>query len=922
MHRSRRNVRQRRTASFGFNLLEPRYLLAGDIICTGDMDNVIVASVSAADPTVIEIEVDGVLNSTFDIASTDVISINAELGNDLFLLDYSNGTPVNAGGYEFHGGAGVDTLESNNATANFFVFELQADSDGTLGEFLTFNSVEELIGGAGADRFDVRSIDHEIRVDGQGGNDVFRLGTTAPDFFNGVLTGLDGEILIEGGSGQNRILLGGRGGGQLDLLIHDSFIVGHNGQFSINFVSTGGSFTNSDGSIGGITVFGSNFAQDVFTVSSFFESNTLKLRGSFGNDIFRVSAQALGDVELDGGTGANISQVNFVGSGSRRVFVTSVDSSSNSLTAIGTEGDDQFETVGRDVISGAEILSSDESIVLAGADGDDTFLIGSDLDRRYQGNSGNDVFVTTQTLERINIFAGLGNDEIDITESPNSGSIFGGEGDDVFRGRNNQVGNLRVYGQSGSDTYQLEIFSAPEFFRFDVRDTGPEDGDIDVYDFTFTEEVVANTTDLELEFFIPDVSFVNSILTNGAERLTINTGDADDTVTVGGTVDTFVNTGGGDDEIIVGGLGTSAGDFRSGGHVEINGGAGFNQLGLGNRRVDSPLVRFDVDDSGATTIEGGNENVFTVRATSPGGVFNTVDNSRGIYVEGVNLGSTQDFVIIDGLLAENSFELSGVRRTFNIGAGALGDFSTGLLQLSVVEIQESGTDRVIDLVPSDNDSLANTVNIVGSVAAEEFVVANNFSSWGSVEQVMFDATTIDFNVIGFDGDDSFEIIATLVGVRTSLFGGNGNDSFVLGGNLNSLDGAVAVFGGTGVDSLLVDDSEALSAYSYQVDNNRIFSIPGPANAARPDFVGITFGNAQLENLTLQASVGNNLVRVRPTSTTDINLIGGTGGNAVDLITVPFDGHVLELDDEASGRWTFDFEFRDLVFAGFDIQAES
>lgn len=155
-----------------------------------------------------------------------------------------------------------------------------------------------------------------------------------------------------------------------------------------------------------------------------------------------------------------------------------------------------------------------------------------------------------------------------------------------------------------------------------------------------------------------------------------------------------------------------------------------------------------------------------------------------------------------------------------------------------------------------------------------------------------------------------------------MLGGDGDDSFVLGGNLNSLDGEIAVFGGEGVDSLVVDDSEAVSAYSYQVDRNRVFSIAGPAGVERPDFAGITFGNAAIENLTLQASIGNNLVRVRPTSTTDINLIGGAGVNTVDLITVPFDGHVLELDDEDSGRWTFDFEFRDLVFSDFEFQTES
>lgn len=917
MHPAPKHSRRRHNGIFDFNLLEPRNLLAGDIICTGDADNVIVARVSAADPNMIEIEVDGVVSNTFDIASPELISIDAQLGNDTFLLDFSNGAPITAGGFAFNGGEGVDTLESNNAVENFFVFELQAESDGTLGDFLTFSDVEELVGGAGADRFDVRSIDRDIRVDGLGGDDVFRLGSTVPDFFNGVLTELDGEILIEGGSGQNRILLGGRGGGGLNLIIHQSFISGHNGEFSINYISNGGSFTNSDGSIGGITIFGSNFVQDVFTVSSFLESNTIKLRTSAGNDIFRVSAQALGDVELDGGAGSDVSEVDFVGSGSRRVLFESIGF--GRLIAFGTAGDDQFESIGEDVFFGSEVISSDENVVVAGGDGDDTFVIGGDANQEYQGGAGNDLFITTDTADNVFALGGFGEDRFDLTAPPASGRFFGGADDDTFFGRNSLSGSVRLDGQLGSDSYQFQIFPVAVFSRLDASDSVAAAGDVDVHEFTMIGEVIATVSDFSLTVTFPNLAPQNTHFISGSELVTINTGDTDDDVRVGGFRDVIVNTGAGDDVITIG----RNSDVRRGGHLEINAGSGFNRLELGFWRINSPEVRFDVDDAGATTIEGG-DGIFTVRAVSPDGVFNTADNTGGISVEGFNLDSTgDDIVIIDGLLAENSFELNGRQRTFNIGSQALGDFTTGLLRNSTVEIQESGTERVINLVSIDEESDFNTVNIIGSDDAEAFVVANRFFSWGSIERVVFDAATNRFNVFGGGGDDSFEVIATLAGVETTLYGATGADSFVLGGgNLNSLDGEVTVLPGGGVDTLLIDDSQALSAYSYHIDLSRIFSIPGPASAERPDFAGINFGNFSLENLTLQGSIGNNLVRARATSTTDINLIGGAGVNAVDLITVPFDGHVLELDGEDSGRWTFDFAFRDLVFADFEIQAES
>ena len=928
MCRSPKKARRCLRNSFDFHQLEARNLLAGDLICTGDADNVIVARVSSSDSNIVEIAVDGVVDSSFDIASTDVISIDGQLGNDLFFLDYSNGAPVTAGGFIFNGGGGVDALESN-AADNFFVFEQQASADGSLGDFLTFTNVETLVGGAGIDRFDIRSIDGAVSVDGGAGDDVFRLGSTAPDFFNGVLTELDGDISIEGGGGQNRIFLGGRGGDGLDLVVNESSIAGHNAGFEVNYTSTGGSFTNSNGTIGGVTIFGSNSQDsgDNIDVAGFLSSNSIRIRTSAGDDFINIGAGASGPVKLDGGLGFDNATVNFQGSGNRAVF--NEFQTSIVIRVVGTAGDDQIDVFDEFVRLGDEQIQVRNSTIIEAGDGDDTILLDNQSQHRAFGGDGDDTFITTPGSTPVVGIGGNGNDTFDLTSGARTALFRGGDGDDRFFGLANS--NLDLAGDAGSDVYEFDtsngLFFSSALNIFENADAGDSDSLVlNVVQSAFQYLFVDNG--LQIQYSNGGSDFHS--LSSGLETITLNTTDADETLRFVGTehaTDNFIiNSRGGDDELRVG-LTSFGGRPFGETSISFDAGTGFNRVNFINFESDSNDFFIDTDLSGPTpivTFDSGDVDSFHVAAQATGGSFGTPDGGAGIVIDEFSFSLTDRVYHVDVLPEEFAVEFGGRGFVANISEFALADVSISNVIRGTFNITESGTDRVVDLASASMYPNASyTVKILGTDSDDVFELGNGDFTWGADERVLINSDATFFNIIGNGGDDSFQIDATLADVTTRILGGLGDDVFTLGGtNLNALDGAIEIYGGAGIDSLVIDDSAAAAGYSYQIDRNRVFSIPGPAGFQRPDFAGITFGNAQIENLTLQASRGDNLVRVRPSSTTNVNIIGNDGRNAVSLITEPLDGHTLDLNDAESGRWTFDFGYRDLAFEDFEIQHES
>ena len=125
---------------------------ADPVVLGSGADNDFIVRINAADPTLLEVVIDGNAIS-FPIATIAALTINGDDGDDELLIDYANGDPVPAGGLTFDGGdevAGDSLIVDNPAPFNMLTVThtgVSADGfDGTVqadaGGLITFTGLE------------------------------------------------------------------------------------------------------------------------------------------------------------------------------------------------------------------------------------------------------------------------------------------------------------------------------------------------------------------------------------------------------------------------------------------------------------------------------------------------------------------------------------------------------------------------------------------------------------------------------------------------------------------------------------------------------------------------------------------------------------------------------------------------------------
>ena len=198
---NRHATRRRARRPAGAEQLEPRQLLtAAPWIIAGDSDplspdDLIVVSLHPANPSVLQVTVNGAVVGTRPVAWRGEIQIHGGRGDDVIRVE----SPGLSRGFMFYGGLGNDVL----------------------------------VGGAGPDLLDGGSGDD--RLDGGGGNDVLRggaghdvlLGGAGNDFLGGdrgedVLVAATGRDSLIGGGGRDR-LFAAAAGDRLQLDAADRF---------------------------------------------------------------------------------------------------------------------------------------------------------------------------------------------------------------------------------------------------------------------------------------------------------------------------------------------------------------------------------------------------------------------------------------------------------------------------------------------------------------------------------------------------------------------------------------------------------------------------------------------------------------------------------------------------------------------------
>lgn len=165
-----------------------------------------------------------------------------------------------------------------------------------------------------------------------------------------------------------------------------------------------------------------------------------------------------------------------------------------------------------------------------------------------------------------------------------------------------------------------------------------------------------------------------------------------------------------------------------------------------------------------------------------------------------------------------------------------------------------------------------------------------------------------FVLSGLDGEDTFDIESTQAGFPVQVYGGDDDDVIRLtpAGDLDALDEAVTVSGGTGTDTLEVDDAAQAAAVTYTVTSTTVTRTGVPVvtydtiQAVTVDgaAVGSTYNVTSTANVmsaagvstvtTLNGGIGGDKFNVAPVGM-DLDLIAGelvaNGGSGRDTLTI-------------------------------------
>lgn len=154
----------------------------------------------------------------------------------------------------------------------------------------------------GPDNVNVRANFLPVRVNGGAGNDVLRVSSLAGITDDGDLAGVVGEVVMDGGAGDNRLIISnfaapaGTNVGIASDVITGATPVG------ITYLSTGGRFFTPAGD--GLVFRGSNNGADNFILFSTLAGSQIAVDGNGGNDAYSVDGESLaGSAWLRGGEG-------------------------------------------------------------------------------------------------------------------------------------------------------------------------------------------------------------------------------------------------------------------------------------------------------------------------------------------------------------------------------------------------------------------------------------------------------------------------------------------------------------------------------------------------------------------------------------------------------------------------------------------
>ncbi len=779
-----------------------------------------------------------------------------------------------------NGGGGSDTVVATN-NANFALSDssLTRSSGGTLE--LAGVEIANLTGGGGANAFTVDSWTGSALLDGTGGSDTYTINLTGSG--SGTVTVAD-----TGASGTDALTVNGTAGSDLFTVSGTAVTLGVNTEtvnysgvetLTVNGTAGNDTFVVNDTSIP--TTINGGAGNDLFTVNH--SSASLVMNGDTGNDTFNIRTIAA-PATLNTGSGTN---------------TVNVGSTAGSLGGISEKltvnGQGTLDTVHLND-SGAwtdrvGILSANRITGLGMAGGASTKGV------EYSGievlnlnlGSGSDTFTILGThAGTTTVNTGGGNDRINIRSISGPTTANTGVGNDLV-----YVGSQAGLGDSGGTlnaiAAALTIHGGTGTDSLFLDDSG---------DPTANTGVLTGSTVSGLG--------MGGVLTYDAFAvLHLNLGSGGDTLFIEGTHAgvTHIDTGGGDDTVRVGrNTATPSVTLNAMlGELNIAGGGGFNTL-IGD---DSAAAQNRAGSLTADTITGlgmghgisylqfdmleielgSGDDTFAIDSTHTGSTL-------------LNAGPGDDVVNIQTIAGITTINGGPGGDTINIGSNAPGADGTlnGIAAALIVDGQTGANvlnlDDTGDAAPTSGNLTASTVNGLGlSPAGITYLgmMAVSIRLGDGDNTFTVDSTHTGTTYLHSGAGDDEVNVRTIHGI-TTIHGGAGNDTINVGtlapethGNLNSIGAHLSVDGGTGTNTLNVDDT------GDDFTNTGTLTDTALTGLGMSDD-GLTYANIALLNISLGS--GDDVFTIDSTyAGTTTNLFAGAGNDQIRARTISGPTHI-------------------------------
>jgi hypothetical protein len=325
--------------------------------------------------------------------------------------------------------------------------------------------------------------------------------------------------------------------------------------------------------------------------------------------------------------------------------------------------------------------------------------------------------------------------------------------------------------------------------------------------------------------------------------ITLNGGSGADTFDVekvlNGTSVT-INTGSGTNAISVGNTTDGLGDFQ--GALSVNGGSGENSITL-NDTADTVGAQYLFEtgfvERGFSPVNYANVQSMTLDSGSGGNSIVLLDTPATLAVT-INAGTGADTVQVSGSVVGNLDLIQGP-----------------------LTVNGQATTTAFVLYDQSNSN------------AQTYTLGHA-ASLGTVKRTGFSATYTNIHSLqltGSSGANTYEVENSFRGAPLTVIAGSGNNIFNVcdqSDTLSNLNSLVTINGGSGTNTLTVNDQRANIAESYTVSSSSV---------KRPNSSGVSFTG--IHSFTVNGGVGGNAFSISNTTGPTVTLNGGTGTNTLD-----------------------------------------